>query len=83
MQKIMPIILGIILFFLSSFSKKLWQMHQLYQDAIAIVHHFGKPDLFITLTYNSKWPEVTRELLLYQTAADRPDLTARVSHMKL
>ena len=58
-------------------------MYQLYQDAIAIVCHFGKPDLFITFTCNPKWPEIKRELLPNQIAADRPDLTARVFHMKL
>jgi hypothetical protein len=59
------------------------QMYQLYQDVMAIVSHFGKPDLFVTFTCNPKWPEVTRELLLHQTATDRPDLTARIFHMKL
>ena len=67
----------------SSFSGGSRQMYQLYQDAIAIVHHFGKPDLFITFTCNPKWPEITRELLPYQIAADKPDLTARVFHIKL
>ena len=51
-------------------------MYQLYQDAMSIVSHFGKPDLFITFTCNPKWPEITRELLPNQNAADRPDLTA-------
>ncbi|PKY61156.1 hypothetical protein RhiirA4_299552, partial [Rhizophagus irregularis] len=32
---------------------------------------------------NPKWQEVTRELLPHQTAVDRPDLTARIFHMKL
>jgi len=59
------------------------QMYQLYQDAMAIVSHFGKPDLFITFTCNPKWPEITKELLPHQVAADRPDLTARVFHLKL
>ena len=36
----------------STFSGGPWQMYQLYQDAIAIVRHFGKPDLFITFTCN-------------------------------
>jgi len=30
------------------------QMYQLYQDAMAIVSHFKKPDLFVTFTYNPK-----------------------------
>ena len=67
----------------SSFSGGPRQMYQLYQDAMAIMHHFGKPDLFITFTCNPKWPEITRELLPHQIASDRPDLTARVFHMKL
>src|SRR5207302_6082726 len=67
----------------SSFTSGSCQMYQLYQDAMAIVSYFGKPDLFITFTCNPKWPEITRELLPHQTAADKPDLTARVFHMKL
>ena len=67
----------------SSFTGGPRQMYQLYQDAMAIVSYFGKPDLFITFTCNPKWPEITEELLSYQTAADRPDLTARVFHIKL
>jgi hypothetical protein len=58
-------------------------MYQLYQDAMSIVSYFGKPDLFVTFTCNPKWPKITRELLPYQNAVDRPDLTARVFHIKL
>ena len=67
----------------SSFTGGPRQMYQLYQDAMAIVSHFGKPDLFITFTCNPKWPEITQELLPNQNAIDRPDLTARVFHIKL
>jgi hypothetical protein len=38
----------------------------------------GKPDLFITMTCNPQWPEITQHLLNGQTASDRPDLVARV-----
>jgi len=48
----------------------------LYQDSIAIVRHYGLPSLFITFTANPKWDEIVRELLPYQTAAQRPDLVA-------
>ncbi|KAK4515822.1 uncharacterized protein ATC70_010779 [Mucor velutinosus] len=58
-------------------------MAQLYQDAMNLVRRFGKPDLFITFTCNPAWPEITRELLEHQIAADRPDLCARVFHLKL
>ena len=33
-------------------------MQQLYQDSMAIVRRFGKPDLFITMTCNSNWIEI-------------------------
>ena len=58
-------------------------MHQLYQDAMSIVRKFGKPDLFITFTCNPNWSEIKNALLEHQTPADRPDLMARVFHLKL
>ena len=58
-------------------------MHELYNDAMAIVRRYGKPDLFITFTCNPKWPEILDSLLSNQTPVDRPDLTARVFHQKL
>ena len=58
-------------------------MQQLYQDSIAIVHHFGKPSLFITFTANPKWVEIANELLPRQSASDRPDLVARVFNLKV
>ena len=36
----------------SSFTGSFRYQHQLYQDAMAIVHHFGNPDFFITFTCN-------------------------------
>ena len=59
------------------------QMNKLYQDAMGIVRSLGKPDLFITMTCNPKWPEITRELLPGQSAADRPDLITRVFNLRL
>ena len=58
-------------------------MYQLYQDAMAIVSCFGKPDLFVTFTCNPKWPEIIRELGPHQSVIYQPDLTACVFHMKL
>ncbi|OAD78135.1 hypothetical protein PHYBLDRAFT_73582 [Phycomyces blakesleeanus NRRL 1555(-)] len=52
-------------------------------DSMSIVRRFGKPDLFITFTCNSKWPEITNSLLAGQKANDRPDLCSRVFNMKL
>ena len=41
--------------FPSSFMGSAWYQHQLFQDAMATVHQFGKPDLLITFTCNPKW----------------------------
>ena len=67
----------------SSFTGGARYQHQLYQDAMAIVHHFGKPDFFITFTCNPHWEEITNELLEQQTAADHQDLITRVFKLKL
>ena len=49
---------------------------------MAMVQHFGRPTLFITFAANSRWKEITDELLQGQTAVDRPDLIARVFYLK-
>jgi len=54
-----------------------------YHDAISIVRKFGKPDLFITFTCNPRWLEITENLGTHTLANDRPDLVARVFHVKL
>ncbi|XP_078438602.1 uncharacterized protein LOC144709071 [Wolffia australiana] len=58
-------------------------MQELYQDAMAIVRKMGKPDLFITMTCNPKWPDITQSLLPSQKAQDRFDLCCRVLRLKL
>ena len=58
-------------------------MQQKYQDAMAIVAMQGVPDLFITMTCNPKWKEVTENLLPGQRASDWPDVVAHIFHMKL
>ncbi len=58
-------------------------MGQLYQDAMAKVRKFGKPDLFVTFTCNRKWKEITDALLLGQIAKDRLELVTRVFNLKL
>lgn len=50
---------------------------------MAVVSEYGRPDMFITFTCNPKWKEIQDELLPRQNASDRPDLCARVFHMKL
>jgi hypothetical protein len=67
----------------SSFQGNERAMGQLYQDAMARVRKFGKPDLFVTFTCNPKWKEITDALLPGQTAKDRPELVTRVFNLKL
>jgi hypothetical protein len=52
-------------------------------DAMALVHTYGKPDIFLTMTCNPNWQEILDELLPGQTPQDRPDLVARVFRAKL
>ena len=53
-----------------------------YQNGMAIVRHFGKPDLFITYTFPPDTPELLAELRPGQTAQDRPDLVARLFELR-
>ena len=54
-----------------------------FEDAMAIIKKYGKPDLFITFTCNPKWREITENLYPGQTANDKPDLVTRVFKLKL
>jgi hypothetical protein len=67
----------------SSFSGSTCNMQQHCQDALAINHYFRGGDLFITMTANPTWPEITSALLVGQKAPDCPDLVVRVFHAKL
>ena len=72
-------------------------MFQLMQDSLAICRWAkNQPDFFITMTANPNWPEIQEALLelggqsddpdnrsTHQTAADRPDIVARVFKKKL
>ena len=67
----------------SSFVGGTRNMQQHCQDALAINRYFGGGDLFVTMTANPKWPEISDNLLYGQTTSDRPDLVVRVFHAKL
>ncbi|XP_021759200.1 uncharacterized protein LOC110724112 [Chenopodium quinoa] len=54
-----------------------------YLNAMALVQRYRKPDLFVTITCNANWPGIKVELLLGETAQDRPDLVARIFRAKL
>ncbi|KAG5550191.1 hypothetical protein RHGRI_015221 [Rhododendron griersonianum] len=57
-------------------------MFQIFQDSMAITRHNQHPDIFLTMTVNPNWPEITEALLPHQKAVDRPDLVARVFELK-
>ena len=57
-------------------------MNAHYQDAMAIVRRFGKPDFLITMTANGNWTEIKQQLEKGQSYTDRPDIIARVFEQK-
>ena len=67
----------------SSFTGSPRNMIQNYQDAMAMVRKFGKPDLFLTFTCNPLWPEITNCIHSFENANNRPDITVRVFHAKI
>ena len=54
-----------------------------YQDTLTLVTKYGKPHLFITMTCNPKWSEITENLFASQPHEHRPDITARVFYLRL
>ena len=41
---------------------------------MVLIKNFGKPDLFITFTCNSNWPEITENIQKGESAYNRPDI---------
>ncbi|KAG5550493.1 hypothetical protein RHGRI_015459 [Rhododendron griersonianum] len=66
----------------SSFTGGPRHMFEIFQDSMAITRYNHHPDIFLTMTANPKWPEISSALLPHQTAVDRPDLVARVFELK-
>ena len=52
-------------------------------DLLTLCREFGKPSLFITMTTNPNWPEITARLGPGQTASDIPLIVARVFKARL
>ncbi|GBM96057.1 hypothetical protein AVEN_111450-1 [Araneus ventricosus] len=47
-------------------------MQQNYQDAMAMVRKFGRPDLFVTFTCNPSWPEILNAMQGRERPENRP-----------
>ena len=58
-------------------------MRRMRIDALEAARRKGPPSFFITLTCNPNWQEIVVALQPGQNAADRPDISVRVSHARL
>jgi len=58
-------------------------LQRLGKNALTIVSEKGSPHLFITVTCNPRWNEITEMLLPGQCAFDRPDIVDRVFKNRL
>lgn len=67
----------------SSFTASPRWYHEKIQDAMTYVRHYGRPDLFITLTCNPRDPTIVNLLEEGQTAAARHDVVSRVFHLRV
>ncbi|XP_027156957.1 uncharacterized protein LOC113758203 [Coffea eugenioides] len=52
-------------------------------DAMTLVQHYGKLDIFLTMTCNPSWPEIKNHLLDTDEAQNRPDLITRIFRAKI
>ena len=67
----------------SSFQVGEHHMTQLFQDAMAIVRTFGKPDIFLTITANPNWPEIQGQAkIIIEGDRNCPDIVACVFELK-
>ena len=58
-------------------------MAALAKNALVLVSEWGCPHIFLTLTCNPDWPEITSQLLVSQSAFDRPDVVRPVFKARL
>ena len=66
----------------SSFKGSPRNLSHLFQDAMAVVKEFGKPDYFVTITCNPNWPEINNELKGVQNS-DKLTIIATMFKIKL
>ena len=67
----------------SSFPNSPRYYHNLYLDAIALPRRLGKPDLFITMTANPQWKEISEAIPAGSHWKHHQDIVGRVFWMKL
>ena len=49
---------------------------------MTIITKYRKPDIFLTITANPRWPEIHENLLPNQSANDTPYIVSRVFQLK-
>ncbi|XP_074336935.1 uncharacterized protein LOC141674109 [Apium graveolens] len=69
----------------ASFTGSKMYMNLYFKDALSICRTLGHPSLFLTMTTNTKWPEIQRMLKFLPgvNVVDAPDVVARVFKMKV
>ncbi|XP_074356397.1 uncharacterized protein LOC141696110 [Apium graveolens] len=80
-----PMHVGKVVILSASFTGSQRYMSQYFKDSLAICHAIGHPSLFLTMTCNSKWPEIQEmfKLLPNVDHVDAPDIVSRVFKLKL
>lgn len=69
----------------ASFTGSQRYMSQHFKDALALCRAIGHPTLFLTMTCNTKWPEI-KEMMKHKPGVDvcdAPDVTSRVFKLKI
>ena len=66
----------------SSFIGSRRDLTQPYEDSMAIVLNDGKPHIFLTMTCNPSWSDISTQLATHQTPQDRPDLLTKIFQAK-
>lgn len=69
----------------ASFTGSQRYMSQHFKDALALCRVIGHPSLFLTMTCNTKWPEIQQMMKSLPGVGvyDAPDVVSRVFKLKL
>ncbi|XP_074352664.1 uncharacterized protein LOC141691809 [Apium graveolens] len=80
-----PMHVGKVVTLPASFTGSQRYISQYFKDSLAIYHAIGHPSLFLTMTCNSKWPEIQEILKLLPNVdlVDAPDIVSRVFKLNL
>ncbi|NEL52376.1 hypothetical protein G3V67_24155, partial [Escherichia coli] len=66
----------------SSFAGNARHMFEIFQDSMAITRYNQHPNIFLTMTVNPSWPEISGTLLAHQHSSNWPNIITHVFEMK-